>query len=208
MTSHPELRLLQRLLNITDQADGRHPLAQANGLLAGNDVAQAAYELHQRIQAVIESDNPEHNVQAVGLLREVANLIRRGRKSPANTGTPVIYENDDSLSDNDVARALIEMDARMLTVLAADPHADLMSQNYVPPWLNAIMSPADRAIVQHRLARFLTQDNEGNRLPAHQQWIESPVGSMWIDAKEKAILGYGPGSQRHTEPALREAPRP
>lgn len=66
--------------------------------------------------------------------------------------------------------------------------------NYVPPWLDKIMSESDREIAQHRRAQFLKVDPDGTRLPAHQQYIESPVGSMVIDSRQKAIIGYGPPS--------------
>lgn len=69
---------------------------------------------------------------------------------------------------------------------------------YVPQWLEAIMSDSDRAIIEHPKALFLAEDPEGNRLPNHQQWIESPAGSMWIDSQKKAILGYGPAVAKPT----------
>lgn len=68
--------------------------------------------------------------------------------------------------------------------------------NYVPPWLDAILSASDREITEHRQAVFLMEDWDGNRLPKHQQFIESPAGSMWIDSQRKAIIGYGPAVVR------------
>lgn len=74
--------------------------------------------------------------------------------------------------------------------------------NYVPPWLDAILSASDREIVEHPKAVFLHEDRDGNRLPNHQQWIESPAGSMWIDSQRKVIIGYGPAVTRPTRAGL------
>lgn len=65
---------------------------------------------------------------------------------------------------------------------------------HIPSWLDAILAESDRKIIMHPNVKVLAVDNEGNRLPTHQQWIESPAGSMWIDAKKKVIVGYGPPS--------------
>lgn len=60
---------------------------------------------------------------------------------------------------------------------------------YVPPWLTRISGDREKAILDHPQAKIFEVDNDGNRLPAHQRWIESPVGSMWIDSKMKKIIG-------------------
>lgn len=63
-----------------------------------------------------------------------------------------------------------------------------VSPAHVPPWLEALMGAREREIVYHPQARFLQEDQEGNRYPAHQQWIESPVGTMLIDGRQRRIL--------------------
>jgi len=60
---------------------------------------------------------------------------------------------------------------------------------YVPAWLESIIGVREREILQHPEGRIYQVDNDGNRLPTHQQWIESPVGTMWIDSKMKKIIG-------------------
>ena len=67
--------------------------------------------------------------------------------------------------------------------------------HHVPQWLMPILGAHDREIICHPQARFLQVDQDDNRLPRHQQWIESPVGSMWVDARQKKIIGYGPAVQ-------------
>lgn len=208
MNDLADLNLLQNILKIADQADGNSRLARYNGRLNGNDVAEAIFGLQGRIQDVLKAEHPDHNHHAIGLLREVADLIRRGRQVSASFGVPgCIPDDEDALSGNDVAQAIFELEPRMRTTLAADPRAKV-NGGYIPPWLNAILSPQDRAIVAHPQSKALNEDQEGNRLPMHQQWIESPIGSIWIDAKAKAILGYGPGSERFLVPELRKSARP
>lgn len=63
-----------------------------------------------------------------------------------------------------------------------------VSQAFVPPWLEALLGQHERGIIYHPQARFLQEDQEGNRYPAHQQWIESPVGTMLIDSHEQRII--------------------
>ena len=62
------------------------------------------------------------------------------------------------------------------------------STAHVPPWLQAQLGAREREIVYHPQARFLQEDQEGNRYPNHQQWIESPVGTLLIDSKAQRIL--------------------
>jgi hypothetical protein len=69
-------------------------------------------------------------------------------------------------------------------------------RNYLPLWLEALLTETDRAIVEHPKAVFLMEDRDRNRLPDYQQLIESPAGSMWIDSQRKAIIGYGPAVDR------------
>jgi len=63
------------------------------------------------------------------------------------------------------------------------------SRVYVPPWLKKLLGAREREIIYHPHAQFLQEDQEGNRYPSHQQWIEAPVGTMLIDAKQRRILG-------------------
>jgi hypothetical protein len=63
-----------------------------------------------------------------------------------------------------------------------------ISRAYVPPWLAAQLGQREREIVYHPQARFLQEDQEGNRYPAHQQWVESPVGTLLIDSHLRRIL--------------------
>ena len=63
-----------------------------------------------------------------------------------------------------------------------------VSRAYVWPWLEALLGQREREIVYHPQARFLQEDQEGNRYPAHQQWIESPAGTMLIDSRLQRIL--------------------
>lgn len=68
-------------------------------------------------------------------------------------------------------------------------HLDFLpSPVAVPEWLDNVMGQRERTILHHPAARFLQEDREGNRLPDHQQWIESPAGTLWIDSVEKKIL--------------------
>ncbi len=60
---------------------------------------------------------------------------------------------------------------------------------YVPQWLEALMGQREREIIRHPQARFLQEDQEGNRYPNHQKWIESPVGTMLICGRSQKILG-------------------
>lgn len=64
-----------------------------------------------------------------------------------------------------------------------------ITNNFVPAWLIPLMGEREKAIINHRRAKFLREDLDGNRYPDHQQWIESPVGTMLIDSKKKAIIG-------------------
>lgn len=64
-----------------------------------------------------------------------------------------------------------------------------VSTTYVPDWLQELLGAREREILYHPQVRLLHEDQEGNRYPAHQQWIESPVGTMLIDAKRQCILG-------------------
>lgn len=63
-----------------------------------------------------------------------------------------------------------------------------VSRAFVPQWLDAMLGQREREIVYHPQARFLQEDQEGNRYPGHQQWIESPVGTMLIDSRLQRIL--------------------
>jgi hypothetical protein len=58
----------------------------------------------------------------------------------------------------------------------------------VPAWLQALLGQREREIIYHPQARLLQEDQEGNRHPNHQQWIESPVGTMLIDSRLRRIL--------------------
>ncbi len=58
----------------------------------------------------------------------------------------------------------------------------------VPPWLESLLGVRERSIIYHPQARTLHEDQEGNRYPSHQQWIESPLGTMLIDSQRRAIL--------------------
>lgn len=63
-----------------------------------------------------------------------------------------------------------------------------VSRAYTPPWLDGQMGQREREIIFHPQARFLQEDQEGNRYPAHQQWVESPVGTLLIDSRLQRIL--------------------
>jgi hypothetical protein len=58
----------------------------------------------------------------------------------------------------------------------------------VPAWLEAQLGHREREIIYHPQARFLKEDQEGNRCPSHQQWIESPVGTMLVDGHLRRVL--------------------
>jgi hypothetical protein len=58
----------------------------------------------------------------------------------------------------------------------------------VPAWLEALLGAREREILRHPQCVFLHEDQEGNRYPNHQQWIESPVGTMLIDSRRRCIL--------------------
>ena len=62
-------------------------------------------------------------------------------------------------------------------------------QHHVPAWLIPLLGEREKAILCHRDTKFLHEDLDGNRYPNHQQWIESPVGNMLIDAKKRQIIG-------------------
>lgn len=62
------------------------------------------------------------------------------------------------------------------------------STAFVPAWLEALLGVRERDIIYHAQARFLQEDQEGNRYPNHQQWIESPVGTMLTDSRLRRIL--------------------
>lgn len=86
----------------------------------------------------------------------------------------------------------------------------LIAAPHIPEWLEPLLSQNDRDIMTHPMAVFLQEDPDGNRLPGHQQLIESPVGSMYIDSIQKAITGYGPpvprpvrGRTEHAETQVR-----
>jgi hypothetical protein len=64
----------------------------------------------------------------------------------------------------------------------------IVSRAFVWPWLDALLGQREREIIRHPQARFLQEDQEGHRYPAHQQWIESPVGTMLIDTRLRRIL--------------------
>lgn len=71
------------------------------------------------------------------------------------------------------------------------PHsiaARTQSSMYVPPWLWELAGQREREILEHPHARTFHEDQEGNRYPAHQQWIESPAGTMLIDSRARKIL--------------------
>lgn len=63
-----------------------------------------------------------------------------------------------------------------------------VSRAYVWPWLEALLGEREREIVYHPQAQCLQEDQEGNRYPPHQQWIESPAGTMLIDSQLRRIL--------------------
>lgn len=69
-------------------------------------------------------------------------------------------------------------------------HLDFLpgSTAYVPDWLDNLMGHRERTILHHPAAQFLQVDGDGTRLPAHQQWIESPAGTMLIDSHARKIL--------------------
>lgn len=62
------------------------------------------------------------------------------------------------------------------------------SAMYIPPWLASLAGHRELEILQHPHARTFQEDQEGNRYPAHQQWIESPVGTLLICSRERKIL--------------------
>ncbi|WP_404667029.1 hypothetical protein [Roseateles asaccharophilus] len=62
------------------------------------------------------------------------------------------------------------------------------SRMYIPEWLRSLAGPREMQILQHPHACTFQEDQEGNRYPPHQQWIESPVGTMLICSRERKIL--------------------
>ena len=66
----------------------------------------------------------------------------------------------------------------------------LASDAYIPTWLVALLGVRELRILAAPDVQFLQVDNEGNRLPSHQQWIESNLeGRFWVDAQVKQIIG-------------------
>ena len=59
---------------------------------------------------------------------------------------------------------------------------------HVQKWLEPLLGVRELEITYHSQARFLQEDQDGNRYPRHQQWIESPVGTILIDSRLKAII--------------------
>ena len=59
----------------------------------------------------------------------------------------------------------------------------------LPDWLVPLLGHRELEILRHPSCRFLKEDQDGNRLPDHQQWIEADVGTFWIDSQRKQIIG-------------------
>ena len=60
----------------------------------------------------------------------------------------------------------------------------------IPDWLHDKLGEREWAIVCNPTVRVLQVDQDGNRLPPHQQLLETEDGSsFWIDSNIKQIIG-------------------
>lgn len=63
--------------------------------------------------------------------------------------------------------------------------------NYYPAWLLNAAGERELAIMNHPDAKgvqLLEGEDESERLAAHQQHIESPIGRITIDGRKKLII--------------------
>ena len=62
--------------------------------------------------------------------------------------------------------------------------------HYVPDWLQPLLGTRENLILSDPKAEFRHEDEDGERLPNHQQLIVSREhGRFMIDAKLKKIIG-------------------
>lgn len=65
-----------------------------------------------------------------------------------------------------------------------------MNHNHIPAWLEPLLGERERRIISDPKANFWQVDDDGERLPPHQQIINSKEhGQFTIDAQKRQIIG-------------------
>ena len=59
---------------------------------------------------------------------------------------------------------------------------------FIPAWVNEIVSPQQKQILLHESSIILQVLKNGERLKNHQCLIESDIGDLIIDSKNRVVL--------------------